>query len=232
MSKNKQIHSQEITVVGFERETAGPASLTQGVYGARGNLELVACDRADGLWVFWLNADDPDDPVTTPDVLPGHWSAGLAFAVGTRYVDGQIVQSPLGPDHLEVLALTDRGLLESWYWSPGPGFQRRDPAVTASVSRFRLTLVHGGGLSAAVEHRDGTTTLLTSDGSEYPERRWRAVDGPVVLDDPLAAELLRTHGIRDAFEGTARAARSTRSGGTVELTWRDARGIRHLGIPA
>lgn len=232
MSKNKQMHSREISVVGSEHETTGAASLTQGVYGERGNLELVACDAADGLWVFWFNADDPDDPDTTPDVLPGHWSSGLAFAVGTRYVDAQIVQSPLGPDHLEVLALMGDGVLESWYWSPGPGFQRRESVVAASVSRFGLTLAQGGVLSAAVEHRDGTTALLASDGSEYPERRWVAAEGPVELDDPAAAELLRAHGIHDAHEGTARAARSTRNGGTIELTWRDARGIRHLGIPA
>lgn len=218
--------------MGFEHETAGAASLTQGVYGERGNLELVACDAADGLWVFWFNADAPDDPVPTPDVPPGHWSSGLAFAFGARYIDAQIVQSRLGPDHLEVLALTDEGALESWYWSPGPGFQLRGSAVTASASRFRLTLADGGVLSVAVEYRDGMTAVLASDGAEYPERRWHRVDGPVVLDDPLAVELLHAHGIADALEGTARATRSTRDGGTVELTWRDARGIRHLGIPA
>ena len=143
MSKNKQMHSQNITIVGPDRLTSGAVSLTQGVYGPQGNLELLACDAADGLWVFWFNADRADDPLTTPDVPPGSWSAGLSFAAGTRYLDAQIVQSTLGPDHLEVDALTDTGSLESWYWSPGPGFQRRAGVVAERVRAFRLT------------HRDG-----------------------------------------------------------------------------
>ncbi len=229
MSKNKQMHSEIIMTVGGNRPIAGRVSLTQGVYGARGNLELVACDATDGLWVFWFNADGPDDPLDTPDVPPGHWSTGLAFAPGSRYRDAQIVQSTLGPDHLEVLALTDDGVLESWYWSPGPGFQRRGTDAAVSVRRFRLA--HRDGiLTADIERADGTIAVVTSDGEHYPQRIWTSAEGAAVVDDPSAEEMLRAHGIRDVVEGTARAARSTRDGGTTELTWRDRRGIRHLGI--
>lgn len=230
MSKNKQMLSEFITTVGANRPIAGRVSLAQGVYGARGNLELVACDATDGLWVFWFNADGPDDPLDTPDVPPGHWSAGLAFASGSRYRDAQIVQSTSGPDHLEVLALTDAGVLESWYWSPGPGFVRRGTDAAASVRRFRLA--HRDGiLTADVERQDGTTAVLTSGVEHYPQRIWEAVDGVAVVDDPSAEEMLRAHGIPDVVEGTVRAAHSTRDGGTTELTWRDRRGgIRHLGI--
>lgn len=224
------MQSQIIMSVGANRSIAGVASLTQGVYGARGNLELVACDATDGLWVFWFNADSADAAVDTPDVLPGQWSAGLAFASGSRYRDAQIVQSTLGPDHLEVLALTDAGALESWYWSPGPGFQRRGTDAAASVRRFRLAH-HDGVLTADVEWADGATAVLSSDTERYPARVWVATDAVAVLDDSAAAEMLDAHGIRDVVDGTARAARSTRDGSTTELTWRDRRGgIRHLGI--
>ncbi|WP_341935778.1 hypothetical protein MRBLWO14_001449 [Microbacterium sp. LWO14-1.2] len=224
------MHSRNIILVGRDRDTWGPAGLTQGVYGTRGNLELVACDAAEGLWVFWFNADSADDPLTTPDVPPGAWSSGLGFADGSRYVDAQIVQSTLGPDHLEVVALTAGGVLESWYWSPGPGFQRRAPVVADGIRAFRLTH-RDGELEVAVESLDGGRSLIVSPAIGYPERFWSACDGAAPLDDD-AAGMLAAHGIRDAQPGTVRSARSSRDGGTTELTWRDADGgIRHLGIP-
>ncbi len=128
------MRASDAVIVGPDRPTAGAVSLIQGVYGARGNLELVACDVEDGLWVFWFNADLDTDPPADSDVPPGSWSAGLAFAAGRRYRQAQILQSVLGPDHLELVALTADGVLESWYWSPAPGFQRRDPAVAVGVS--------------------------------------------------------------------------------------------------
>lgn len=229
MSKNKQMHSQNIITVGADRSTSGPVSLAQGVYGTRGNLELLACDAAEGLWVFWFNADRAEDPLATPHVPPGSWSAGLSFAAGTRYLDAQIVQSTLGPDHLEVVALADAGSLESWYWSPGPGFQRRAGVVAAGVRAFRLTH-RDGELEVTVESLDGGRSLIGSPAIGYPERFWSARDGAAPLDDD-AAGMLEAHGIRDAQPGTARSTRSSRDGGTTELTWRGADGgIRHLGI--
>lgn len=230
MSKNKQMHSEIIMTVGPERSTSGPASLAQGVYGARGNLELVACDAADGLWVFWFNADGPDDPQETPDVPPGRWSSGLAFARGHRYLDAQIAQSTLGPDHLEVAALREDGVLESWYWSPGPGFQQRDADVAASVSRFRLS--HSDGvLTVDVHHLDGSTAVVSSGAAGYPGRTWTARPGSATVDDPRALEALHTRGITP-LPGTARSTTSTRDGGTLELTWRDPSGhIHHLPLP-
>lgn len=35
----------------------GSVGITQGGYGDRGNLELVAPDPDDGFWVFWFNGD-------------------------------------------------------------------------------------------------------------------------------------------------------------------------------
>lgn len=233
MSKNKQMHSQP-AVVGPHRLTTGPVSLTQGVYGERGNLELVACDADDSLWVFWFNSDLETDTAETTDVAPGHWSAGLQFARGERYVDAQILQSTLGPNHLEVLALDDSGVLQSWYWSPGPGFQRRTDDAAIEVVRFGADH-HDGTLRVTIEQRDGSIRRLRSTAMGYPDRGWvHASDGPELPDDKAARRLLETAGLvlDDVADGTARMARSTRDGGTTELTWRDLAGhIRHLGVP-
>lgn len=222
-------------IVGRHRDTVGSGSVTQGVYGERGNLELVACDARDGLWVFWFNSD----PLGTPPsggVEPGRWSDGLAFAAGSRYIRADILQSTLGPDHLEVLALDDAGVLQSWYWSPGPGFQRREGSVATGVGRF------------AAEHRDGTLTVAVdgpqpatweSDAAGYPNRIWRRVAASVVRldspgDDDRARRALLQAGIDSAgiVAGSARCASSTRDGGTAELTWRGSDGLlRHLGVP-
>ncbi|WP_144876281.1 hypothetical protein [Microbacterium sp. 1.5R] len=225
------MHSRNIIDVGPDVATAGPVGLAQGVYGARGNLELVACGAEEGLWVFWFNADDPDDAVTTPDVPPGTWSAGLGFAPGIRYLDAQIAQSALGPDHLEVLALTADHVLQSWYWSPGPGFRRRPVDAALGVARFRLA--HDAGeLRVAVQRTDGASATVSSPTVGYPDRYWHESEGSPTLDDDTALAMLAAHGILHAEPRTARSARSTRDGGTTELTWRGADGIiRHLGIP-
>ena len=81
MSKNKQMLSEKIIIVGSERATAGPVGLAQGVYGARGNLELVACDAHDGLWVFWFNADHEDHEFVLPgDEWGEHWCTEIDTA--------------------------------------------------------------------------------------------------------------------------------------------------------
>ena len=235
MSKNDHMLSRNAAEVGPTHETRGPASLTQGVYGARGNLELVACDAEDGIWVFWFNADHPTDPPAAADVPPATWSAGLRFASGRRYEEAAILQSTMGPDHLEVLALGGDGVLESWYWSPGPGFQQRPGAVATSVRAF--TAEHDDGtVWATVEHQDGSVDHVVSDAVGYPERVWRrSAGGPVLTPDREARRLIEATGVApaDITPGTARRHRSTRDGGTTELTWRDGSGrLRHLGVPA
>ncbi|GLI26490.1 hypothetical protein ARHIZOSPH14_07320 [Agromyces rhizosphaerae] len=210
--------------------TLGPVSLAQGVYGARGNLELLACDAHDGLWVFWCNADLPTDPPADGDVGPGQWSDGLHFAAGDRYTRAQIVQSVLGPDHLEVLALTAQGILQSWYWSPEHGFLRRPTDAADSVRTFALAHEHGV-LRVTTETSSGELRHFRSEAAGYPERSWAdASEGPGLDDDALAALVAAGVAADDVEAGTARAARSTRGGGTLELTWRDAAtgGIRHV----
>lgn len=231
MSKNGQMLSPTSVVIGASRPTAGPASVVQGVYGARGNLELVASDAADGLWVFWLNADLDSDPLETPDVPPGRWSEGLHFAAGSRYVEAQILQSTLGPSHLEVLALAVDGVLQSWYWSAGPGFQRRATDAATAVERFSASHDEGT-LRVTIEAADGSLRHVVSTPDGYPARRWAAASkGPDLAADAAGAVVAAGVDPRDVVAGTARAAESRRDGGAVELTWRDASGaLRHLAV--
>ena len=231
MSKNKHMLSEMITVIDPEGRTRGAVSLVQGAYGRRGNLELVACDRTDGLWVFWFNADLPTDPCDTPDVPAGTWSRGLPFATGARYAQAAILQSTLGPDHLEVLALRADGTLESWYWSPGPGFQRRATDVATGVARFAAAHADGR-ITAAVDGPEGRRAVA-STGETYPDRTWTTVgDGPR-LGGEDALRLLAGAGIDPAgiVDGTVASAPSTRGGGATEIVWRDAEGrLLHVAV--
>ncbi|MEU1972986.1 hypothetical protein ABZ477_15130 [Microbacterium sp. NPDC019599] len=226
------MHSEPAVVGADHIHTSGVPSLTQGAYGARGNLELVACDAADGLWVFWFNADLDTDPLETPDVPPGSWSAGLRFAAGRRYVEAQILQSTLGPDHLEVLALAAGGILESWYWSPGPGFQRRVTDAATGVAAFAADHDRGT-VRVAIRDVEGAMRGLVSPPRGYPSRVWLPAEGGPSLGID-AADAVTAAGVpaETVEPGTARSTVSTRSGGMTELTWRGADGsIRHLGVP-
>lgn len=227
MSKNVQMQA----IIGESRATVGAAAAAQGVYGSRGNLELVACDAADGLWVFWFNSDHDSDPVAAADVPPGTWSAGLHFAAGSRYTAAQILQSPLGPDHLEVLALTDGGALESWYWSPGPAFQRRAVDAARDVVRFDAAIAADGALTIDYEELGGCHRRATADAAGYPDRAWHTERAKGPYDSDADGEL-RAAGIRDFEAGTARVTVSTRDGGTREFTFRDLEGrLVHYPVP-
>lgn len=227
------MRSDSPRIVGPATRTTGAVDVVQGVYGSRGNLELIACDAVDGLWVFWFNADDEGDAAQSADVGPGAWSAGLHFAAGTRYTDARILQSAAGPDHLEVLARDAEGVLQSWYWSPGPGFQRR--ATDAATDVADVAVAHDEGtLALTVVGRDGRPRHLVSSPQAYPSRIWLdAPDGPPLASD--ATDEIVAAGVAGdrIVPGTPRRAPSTRRGGTTELTWRDVDGgIRHLGVPS
>lgn len=226
MSKNEQM-----TRIGSHR-TRGVPGLVQGAYGAAGNLELVVPDHEDGLWVFWFNADPPGtEPVG--GIESGQWSAGLAFATGARYDAAAIHQTRRGPDFLEVIAATD-GLVESWYWSPGPGFQRRGGTIPGSG---RLAIEETpSGFQFTVGDR-----LVTADASRYPELNLRAggtaeAAPPDAVEDRSGIRVVATgeRVVDGGVEpGSLATARSTRAGGTLELVWRDDSGeLRHLGVPA
>lgn len=214
MSKNEQMTERPPLEIGPDRPTVGPPSLTQGVYGARGNLELLVADPVDGLWVYWFNADEADDP-GDPAVPRGAWSEGLRVAVGTRYAAGVLLQGELGPDHLELLALTAAGEVESWWWSPGPGFQRRSDIVTRGVAVAARTRP-GGIVDVDVRDDAGTWWRWSSGPAGYPRREWEPL-GPVTGSDP---------------HPDVATTVSTRRGGTLETVRRDADGrLRHASEP-
>ena len=182
--------------------------------------------------MFWFNADLDTDPLETPDVPPGSWSAGLALrARAVATVDALILQSTLGPDHLEVLALAEDGVLESWYWSPGPGFQRRTTDAATGVTRFGASHQQGA-LRVTVEDAAGAISHLVSPPDGYPSRTWLpAQDGPGLPADATAA-VVAAGVAADAIEpGTARPR--------IPPAWRHDRAhlagrsgaIRHLGVP-
>ena len=228
MSKNVQMHSFHSIAVGADRATTGAAAAIQGAYGARGNLELVACDALDGLWVFWFNSDLDTDPLDTPDVPPGSWSAGLHFAAGARYTEATILQSPLGPNHLEVLALDADGTLQSWYWSPGPAFQRRERDAATGVESFAASIATDGTLTIDCVTNPGAVRVVSSPHG-YPHRQWHHEEIDRVSPRDADTEL-RGRGVTDFRPGTSRATTSVRDGGTREFTYRDAAGtLRHWG---
>lgn len=148
---------------------AGTPGLVQGVYGRRGNLELVAPDPEDGLWVFWFNNDEPESE-PAPGARPGCWSAGLRFARGRRYEAAAIVQSRHGPDWLEVAA-TAEGLLRRFTWRPETGFTEEGdswpavgPAAAVETSDWFLHVAAAQpGSGVAIRSTAGTERLVATE---------------------------------------------------------------------
>lgn len=156
----------------------GAPGLTQSHYGARGNIELVAPDPDDGLWVFWHNTDPPPADPPAPDAPPvpgpppGHWSGGLHFAAGHRFETAAVLQSSHGPDHLELLARAD-GTLHRFRWSPQPGFTHQGVLPLRAAGAAGLAEGADGQLHAAVPLADGGAAQLTADPRAYPALDWR-----------------------------------------------------------
>lgn len=143
----------------------GFLGLVQGTYGARGNLELVQADACDGLWVYWRN-NDPID--VRPGALAGHWSVGLAFALGRRYDAAGIVQVTQGSPNLEVVASSD-GVLFRSYWTAETGFST-PLAIAEHVGEGSLAIVQapcGDFFVVIPSHERGVRALHCEAGS-YP----------------------------------------------------------------
>jgi hypothetical protein len=156
-------------------EVAGRPGLTQGRYGAAGNLELVVPATDDGLWVGWFN----HDPVEShAGAAVRHWSGALRFARGHRYRSADITQVDAGPDFLEVVARTTDGALRRHVWSPGPGFvDHGELAADVASCSAVVQSPADGSLQVAVAGRDGRVRLLrASPGPAYPTLAFEAAD--------------------------------------------------------
>lgn len=153
----------------------GAPGLTQSHYGARGNIELVAPDPRDGLWVFWHNTDpETETPgaAPVPGPPPGCWSGGLHFAAGHRFETAAVLQSRNGPDHLELLA-REGGTLHRFRWSPEPGFTHEGVLPVRAAGAAGLAEGADGTVHAAVPLADGGVAHLTADPGGYPTLDWR-----------------------------------------------------------
>ncbi|MFD7989526.1 hypothetical protein ACFV4M_39985 [Kitasatospora indigofera] len=152
----------------------GIPSLTQSRYGLRGNLELLAPDAEDGLWVFWHNTDPADGPEPGTGPPPGAWSGGLRFAAGHRFDDARIVQSAHGPDHLEVLARSGPQV-RRYRWSPAAGFTHEGVLPVRAAGAVALAEDPLGTLHAAVPLPGGGVAHLTADPARHPALHWRTL---------------------------------------------------------
>ena len=160
MSGSKKSEGEQLVALDAELpDVAGTPCITQGVYGERGNLELVAPDAKDGLWVFWYNGDAKDFQL---GARRGCWSGGLRFAQGFRYNGAAIVQSRHGPHWLEVVATSD-DRAQRFTWRPESGFTRTDDSWRAIGSPAATETNEGVLLIATVASRD-LIEVRSSDG--------------------------------------------------------------------
>ena len=152
---------------------SGSSGLTQGRYGDRGNLELVAPDLHDGFWVFWFNGDAVQH---RHDVLHGSWSAGLHVPTGgRRLLSVRITQVPFGPDYLEVIGRLATTGLHRWYWTPADGFVDGGAVAPASSAEpARMTLLRGAPAILCV--RGERVEQVVASVRDYPALSWRADD--------------------------------------------------------
>jgi hypothetical protein len=166
-------------------EVTGRPGLTQGRYGAAGNLELVAPAVDDGLWVGWFNCDRVE---SRSGAAIQRWSGALRFAHGHRYVSADVTQVDAGPNFLEVVALTTGGTLRRHVWSPGPGFvDHGELASEVGSSSAVVQSPADGSLRVAVAGPDGRVRILHgSPGWVYPAVRFEVADpgiaGAVAVD--------------------------------------------------
>lgn len=158
---------------------AGTPGLVQGVYGQRGNLELVVPDPEDGLWVFWFNADASG---RAPGARPGCWSGGLHFGKGCRFDGAAIVQSRRGADWLEVAAAGD-GRLRRYTWRPETGFTE-EGAPLAAIGTPAAIEAADGRFHVAAAQPDGGVLIRDDAGNERLVRTGTRVSGIALLPGP------------------------------------------------
>ena len=156
-------------------EVTGRPGLTQGRYGAAGNLELVVPAVDDGLWVGWFNCDPVESHA---GAAVRRWSGALRFGRGHRYASADVTQVDAGPDFLEVAALTTGGALRRHVWSPGPGFVDHGELAGAVASCSAVVQRPAdGSLHVAVAGPDGRVRVLHgTPGRDYPVMRFELAD--------------------------------------------------------
>jgi hypothetical protein len=188
--------------------SSGRSSVTQGRYGTRGNLELVACDPADGLWVTWFNSDPVEAAgaaAPRAGALPGHWSRGLPFARGRHYDRVHITQVRRGPDHLEVVARAMDGDVRRWVWTPADGFVDAGVIATATVATSAVVEGAAGMLHLLVVDVDGRMRHVQGRAATSTAATWTS---NVVRTDEAVTDvaLARDETLAGDADGTLLAA--------------------------
>ena len=164
---------------------AGSASVCQGVYGEVGNLELVAPDPEDGIWVFWNNTSRVDVPAGPQS---GQWSGGLRFMQGNRFEAVVVLQSVRGPAFLELVARSGP-VVHRIVWSP-EGFAGHGPIASNACGDPSLLELPEGQLHALVP-TDAEIMHLVAKPSSYPLLTWKRLPGVSV---PAAASVAVSYG--------------------------------------
>jgi hypothetical protein len=209
----------------------GAPGLTQGAYGDRGNLELVAPGAAGGLWVFWFNADEVDHH---QGAVRGCWSGGLHFFAGRDVTLARITQVSAGPNFLEVVALTASGDLHRLYWTPSDGFV--EAGVIVSGARGAAAIVQTADtLGVSVLLADGSLRLLKARLDDYPSLAWsEPLPAPesaalaVRTDVAVVGDLVLGLDLVDVPVRAITAAATTLDGGRIDVVLADDDGLLHL----
>jgi hypothetical protein len=140
---------------------SGNPALIQGIFGGRGNLEVVTPLTAGGLAHYWRNNDQPGLP----------WSGPTAFGQSAGQVDAvALIQSNFGdPGNLEVVARIGNRLAHFWRDS-GPPWTWHGPT----------TFFHGaGGVPGLVQSHFGARgnfELVTPRAGRGAVHLWRNND--------------------------------------------------------
>ncbi|MFE2374696.1 hypothetical protein [Streptomyces sp. NPDC059398] len=149
----------------------GGIALAQGRYGVRGNLELLLCDEADGLWVLWFNSDPQGTEPEPGGPPPGEWSGALRFGAGRRYDSVEVVQSRHGSHHLEVLARSGSTPCRL-RWSPEAAFTDEEPPPVGPARSVTAAETPDGTPWTGAVGEGGGARLLHADTTAYPRLAW------------------------------------------------------------
>jgi hypothetical protein len=163
----------------------GNPSMVQGLFGSRGNFELVVPLEAGGLAHYWRNNDQPGLPWNGPTVFGQ--SAGRADAVA-------LLQSTFGdPGNLEVV--TRYGTrLALWWRESGPPWRWFGPQYffdgAVGVPGFiQSTFGRTGNFEVVTPFARGGVVHLWRD-NDAPGLPWSAPSPPVGASERFAAASL------------------------------------------
>jgi hypothetical protein len=192
----------------FASGASGNPALIQGLYGGRGNFELVVPQATGGIAHYWRNNDDPGLPWSGPTVFGEPGGVEAVALLGSNFG---------APGNLEVVARVGDRLAHFWRdqagWH-GPTFfftgARGIPGFVQSHFGSR------GNFEVVTPHVSGGAVHLwrNNDAPDYP---WSSPSGAFGTGETVTAVSL--------LEGNFG---NPGPGGNLEAILRTARGNRHF----